>query len=73
MLSEDRLGRLTPCLGNKSDYQFWLGFESTLGLGPIPRTRISPAIADTTIAIRRTLRISFHLPGPDFVTRAAQK
>jgi hypothetical protein len=31
-------------------------------LGPIPRTRISPAIADTTIAIRRTLRIGYSPP-----------
>jgi hypothetical protein len=59
VLSEDRLGRLTPCQGNKSDYQYWLGFDRTLGLGPIPRSKTSPAIAETTIAIRRTLRMFF--------------
>jgi hypothetical protein len=57
----------------RSNNQYFVGFDRTLGLGPIPRTTISPAIAEMTIAIRRTLRTSFHLLGRLFSLAVPRK
>ena len=72
MLSKDRLSRLTPGSG-RIEYQYLVGLDRTLGLGPIPRTTISPAMAEMTIAIRRTLRTRFHLLGRFFSLAVPRK
>ena len=72
MLSKDRLRRPTPFCVIESNNYYLVAFDSTLGLAPIPLTTISPAIAETTIAIRRTLRTLFTSKGV-FLARCARQ
>ena len=52
-----------PLCRVESNNQYLVAFDRTLGLGPIPRTTISPAIAERTIAIRRTFALFFTSKG----------
>jgi hypothetical protein len=55
------------------DYQYFVALDRTLGLGPIPCTASSPAIAERTITNRRTLRTLFHLLGVYFAGDSTRK